>query len=150
MTSLPRFKRAGPVVCGGLMGLAIWFGAPELSSRLDAQSQPVPLGYGAAQAEQGQSAYVEHCASCHGQNMDDGPFAPPLKVFLSPTCFLQLCVDYALGFLLGRFPNLPPVMQKGFEFLSVLSGTANFHSVLEFFAAAGVSFGVPCSPSCQY
>jgi len=66
-------------VCGGLFGLALWFDVPELSSRLDAQAQPEPLGYGAAQAEQGQAAYAEHCASCHGQFLDDGAFAPPVR-----------------------------------------------------------------------
>lgn len=78
MTSMRRVKRRGLVVCGGLFGLATWFGAPELSSRIDAQPLPPPLSYTATQAEQGQSAYVEHCASCHGQNMDDGAFGPPL------------------------------------------------------------------------
>src|SRR5262245_4628060 len=79
MTLLPRLKRLGPLVCGGLFGLALWFDVPELSSRLDAQAQPEPLGYGAAQAEQGQAAYAEHCASCHGQFLDDGAFAPPVR-----------------------------------------------------------------------
>ena len=79
MRSIPRLKLKGPLVCGGLLGLAIWVGAWELSSRIDAQSLSAPLSYTEAQAERGQSAYVEHCASCHGQNMDDGAFAPPLK-----------------------------------------------------------------------
>jgi len=33
----------------------------------------------AAQATQGQSAYAQNCASCHGASLDDGEFAPPLK-----------------------------------------------------------------------
>ncbi len=33
----------------------------------------------AAQATAGQSAYVQNCAGCHGQNLDDGQFAPPVK-----------------------------------------------------------------------
>lgn len=33
----------------------------------------------AAQAEQGKSAYTLNCAGCHGQNLDDGEFAPPVK-----------------------------------------------------------------------
>jgi alcohol dehydrogenase (cytochrome c) len=66
-------------VYGGLLGLAIWFGAWELPSRTDAQALPAPLDYTQAQAQQGQAVYLEHCASCHGQNLDDGAFGPPLK-----------------------------------------------------------------------
>ena len=33
----------------------------------------------AAQATEGQSAYSQNCAACHGVNFDDGQFAPPVK-----------------------------------------------------------------------
>ncbi len=33
----------------------------------------------AAQATEGQSAYSQNCAACHGVNLDDGEFAPPVK-----------------------------------------------------------------------
>ena len=33
----------------------------------------------AAQQTAGQAAYAQNCASCHGANLDDGEFAPPLK-----------------------------------------------------------------------
>src|SRR5580704_1544681 len=33
----------------------------------------------AAQATDGQSAYSQNCTGCHGQNLDDGQFAPPVK-----------------------------------------------------------------------
>jgi alcohol dehydrogenase (cytochrome c) len=79
MTSIPRLKLGGPVVCGGLAGLVIWWGASQLLSQIEAQALPTPLSYTAAQADRGQPAYAEHCASCHGQNLDDGAFAPPLK-----------------------------------------------------------------------
>ena len=79
MTSIPRLNSGGTFVCGGLAGLAIWWGASPLASQIEAQSLPTPLSYTAAQAEQGQSAYLEYCASCHGQTMDDGAFAPALK-----------------------------------------------------------------------
>jgi PQQ-dependent dehydrogenase (methanol/ethanol family) len=78
MKSLRRVPWPGRLVCGSLLGLAI-SAAVEMSRPVDAQSQRTPVSYTQAQAEQGQSAYVEHCASCHGENMDDGAFAPPLK-----------------------------------------------------------------------
>ncbi len=33
----------------------------------------------AAQAAQGKTAYAQNCESCHGANLDDGQFGPPLK-----------------------------------------------------------------------
>ncbi len=45
---------------------------------LGAQSLALPT-YTAAQASQGKVVYDRSCASCHGQNLDDGEFAPPLK-----------------------------------------------------------------------
>ncbi len=35
--------------------------------------------YAIAQAEAGKTPYAERCASCHGANFDDGPFAPALR-----------------------------------------------------------------------
>jgi len=48
-----------------------------IAALVHAQS-PQPT-FTAAQAEQGKSAYALNCASCHGQNLDDGEFAPPVK-----------------------------------------------------------------------
>ena len=66
---------------GILMGLASWLGVLELGGRIDlaAQSQPMPLSYTEEQASEGRSAYLEYCVTCHGENMDDGEFAAPLK-----------------------------------------------------------------------
>ncbi len=38
-----------------------------------------PLAFTPAQATEGQSAYAQNCSGCHGQNLDDGEFAPPVK-----------------------------------------------------------------------
>jgi alcohol dehydrogenase (cytochrome c) len=53
-------------------------GAAYLSGALSAQSLATP-NFTAAQAAQGRAAYERSCASCHGTNLDDGEFAPPLK-----------------------------------------------------------------------
>ncbi len=37
------------------------------------------IGFTEQQATRGQAAYMESCAACHGPNLDDGQFAPPLK-----------------------------------------------------------------------
>ena len=38
-----------------------------------------PVSFTAPQAERGKSAYNDNCASCHGGNLDDGQFGPPVK-----------------------------------------------------------------------
>jgi len=38
-----------------------------------------PVSYTAAQADLGKAVYSKACASCHGAELDDGEFAPPLK-----------------------------------------------------------------------
>jgi mono/diheme cytochrome c family protein len=49
-----------------------------LSKPLDAQGLAIP-SYTDAQAVQGKAAFDRSCASCHGANLDDGEFGPPLK-----------------------------------------------------------------------
>jgi alcohol dehydrogenase (cytochrome c) len=41
-------------------------------------SGPRPPSYTSAQAEQGKATYAQSCARCHGANLDDGEFGPPL------------------------------------------------------------------------
>src|ERR1043166_1735976 len=43
-----------------------------------AQSLASPT-FTTAQATRGKDLYGQNCASCHGANVDDGEFAPPLK-----------------------------------------------------------------------
>ena len=61
-------KRYTTVLLGGIVGLC--------ASLAQAQA---PVSYTAAQADLGKSAYNKACASCHGAELDDGEFAPPLK-----------------------------------------------------------------------
>jgi alcohol dehydrogenase (cytochrome c) len=49
-----------------------------LSGSLIAQSLATP-SFTDAQATQGKAAYDRTCVTCHGPNLDDGEFAPPLK-----------------------------------------------------------------------
>ena len=63
----------GIVIAGS--GFAI---AYQVGGSLKAQSLVAP-SFTAAQPTAGQAAYAQNCASCHGANLDDGEFAPPLK-----------------------------------------------------------------------
>ena len=43
------------------------------------QPQRTPASYTIEQADAGLASYLQNCASCHGDNLDVGPFAPPLR-----------------------------------------------------------------------
>ena len=77
MKSRRRSKSLRYLGLGGV--LALLFGVLNPSARIDAQSQTTPLSFTLAQADNGEAAYAEHCASCHGRNLDDGAYGPPLK-----------------------------------------------------------------------
>jgi len=80
---MPTIRRRNPrrhVRLLGVLGLTLSLGVLERSGRLEAQQPQIfPPTFTASQAERGQALYAEHCVSCHGQNLDDGAFAPPLK-----------------------------------------------------------------------
>ena len=64
----------------------------------------------AGQAELGRTAYAENCASCHGPNMTDGQFAPPLK----GPAFLAKWGDAPLtDFLTYVHASMPPANPGG-------------------------------------
>lgn len=67
----------------GLAAVAVIAGGQALSAA-DAPRRTAP-SYLAAQATAGAGLYAKSCASCHGANLDDGQFGPPLRgdTFLS-------------------------------------------------------------------
>ena len=54
------------------------FAAALQFSDISAQSFTSPT-YTTTQATRGKDAYAQNCATCHGANLDDGEFGPPLK-----------------------------------------------------------------------
>jgi alcohol dehydrogenase (cytochrome c) len=67
-----------PIALTAAAGALTFAAALQLSSSLGAQSLATP-NYTAAQAAEGKAAFERSCASCHGPNLDDGEFAPPLR-----------------------------------------------------------------------
>jgi len=63
------------------LSFVVWFAVLTLSWPIDvvAQSEPVAISFTVGQADEGQAAYAQYCAACHGDNMDDGEFGLPLK-----------------------------------------------------------------------
>lgn len=54
-------------------------GAPGEAVAVAQFVQRTPGTYTVEQADAGLAVYQQHCATCHGENLDDGPFAPPLR-----------------------------------------------------------------------
>ncbi len=71
--------RAGLGALGVAAGVLSLLVATASSAAAQAQPRREPATYTAEQADAGFAAYAQHCASCHGENLDDGPFAPPLR-----------------------------------------------------------------------
>ena len=65
-------------MCFTLLAICAFALAWRVPTDVQAQSLASPT-YTPAQATAGRAAYAQSCASCHGANLDDGEFAPPLK-----------------------------------------------------------------------
>src|SRR5262245_39139563 len=52
--------------------------APRATGPVAAQSRAAPV-FTTTQQSAGEAVYRERCESCHGKNLDDGEFGPPLK-----------------------------------------------------------------------
>jgi alcohol dehydrogenase (cytochrome c) len=59
------------------MGAATWIVSAATATRTLFDSGPV--GFTERQAQRGRAAYAKSCASCHGRNLNDGQFGPPMK-----------------------------------------------------------------------
>jgi alcohol dehydrogenase (cytochrome c) len=63
-----------------------------------------PATFTAAQATEGQSAYAQNCAGCHGAGLDDGEFAPPLKGAAFTAQWTGKSVGELFNYLSTRMP----------------------------------------------
>jgi len=107
--------RKSLVVLGiGVLGAAIYY-APQV------QAQGNAAAYTAAQATAGKAAYAQQCASCHGENLDDGEFAPPLK----GAAFLQKyggkAASEVFAVMSGKMPPSSPGSLGGQTYAQVLA-----------------------------
>lgn len=88
---------------------ALWLAVSAPASQVSAQAPALAASYTEAQAEQGRAAYLEHCASCHGSNLDDGAYGPPL----TGNDFRQKWGSRSLDGLLSYMNEKMPPTQPG-------------------------------------
>jgi alcohol dehydrogenase (cytochrome c) len=97
-----RHTLIGAIALGAFCALLV-DGAP----RVRAQALGSPT-YTRDQAARGQTVYTQSCASCHGQNLDDGQFAPPLKGSAFRQAWGARTVDELFTYVSGRMPPGSP------------------------------------------
>jgi alcohol dehydrogenase (cytochrome c) len=93
--------------------------ATRLSVQVDAQLQ-TPT-YTAAQAEAGKAAYTEQCASCHGANLDDGPFGPPVRGVEFQQRWGGRTVDTLHAYITERMPPSAPGSLGDDRYINILA-----------------------------
>ena len=78
-----------------LGALVVFVSAPAVVAGQQQQQQQrrEPASYTAEQADAGFAAYQQRCAVCHGANLDDGPFAPPLRGAVFRDTWLRRSVE---------------------------------------------------------
>lgn len=74
----PRRSVTRLVYAGFMLLTGSPLGYPWARSHVLAQSPATAVTYTETQAEQGGVVYGQQCASCHGTNLDDGAYGPPL------------------------------------------------------------------------
>jgi alcohol dehydrogenase (cytochrome c) len=66
------------------------------------------VSYTAAQAARGRAAYNDNCSSCHGGNLDDGQFGPPVKGAAFRTQWHNQSPSALLTFVSTKMPPSAP------------------------------------------
>ncbi len=85
---------------------------------LDAQSNNNAT-YTAAQASAGRAVYSQSCASCHGPNIDDGEFAPPLKGAAFIQKYTGEPVSELIGYMTSKMPPANPGSLGGVAYTQI-------------------------------
>jgi alcohol dehydrogenase (cytochrome c) len=119
----------GFLVRGAMMAVA----AAYLSS-LSLAGQPAALEqtatFTAAQAALGRAAYDRDCASCHGANLDDAEFAPPVKGSAFSSNWAGQSIASLLTYLRTTMPSDRPGQLSEVEYTRILAYILQANGVL--------------------
>jgi alcohol dehydrogenase (cytochrome c) len=67
-----------------------------------------PVSTTVAQSNRGKSVYDDNCASCHGANLDDGQFGPPLRGSAFKARWSSQSVDVLYTYIAAKMPPSTP------------------------------------------
>ncbi|MCC6202758.1 MAG: cytochrome c [Gammaproteobacteria bacterium] len=79
------------------------------------------LSYTAAQAEHGRALYRQHCASCHGNRLNDGQFGTPLKGSFFRSRWRGKTSAELLAFAVTQMPPAQPKLLSEQDHADVLA-----------------------------
>lgn len=86
---------------------AIGFSILTAGAFWNAHAQSTP-SFTAAQSDAGRAAYTQSCSSCHGDNLDDGRFAPGLRGTEFRTRWSEKTLDDLFAFMREKMPPEHP------------------------------------------
>ncbi len=98
-----RQNRSTTIWFGMLAAAAMGMLGVQLAVHLQAQALTAP-SFTPAQVTAGQATYRQSCASCHGANLDDGEFAPPIR----GAEFRQAWFGRSADILFEKIESMPP------------------------------------------
>jgi len=104
--SAPWTTRLGRLVRVGCAAAAMWaLGGPAGAQTLFDSGN---VSFTAMQASRGRTAYAESCAACHGPNLNDGQFAPPVKGSAFRAHWHDQSPEALLAMITKRMPPASP------------------------------------------
>ena len=86
-----------------------------------ASPQRVSPAFTAAQAARGQKIYATNCAECHGNSLDDGEFAVPLKGPVFAQHWSQAALDGPYTIMTTQMPPTNPGSLPAQSYVDVLA-----------------------------
>src|SRR5580698_1032069 len=92
----------GAALCSWLIDLSVLAQAPGFFSGGPAVNITV------AQSNRGKSVYDDNCASCHGANLDDGEFGPPLRGSAFKARWSSQSADALYSYIAAKMPPSAP------------------------------------------
>ena len=95
-------KRVLPALLAAAVWLVLWAARPGVAQGPGPEATPAQ--FTAGQADRGRAEYERSCASCHGSNLDDGGFGPPLTGAPFRDAWAGHTVERLFSFLRGSMP----------------------------------------------
>ena len=90
-------------------GAALWLtGLGVLAQEQNFFTSGPGVSLTAPQASRGKAVYDDNCANCHGANLDDGEFGPPLRGSAFKSRWSSQSADALFSFIAARMPPSAP------------------------------------------
>src|ERR1700733_4651683 len=95
--------------CVLLSGAALWLTGVGLQAQEQSFfTSGVTVNLTAPQASRGKAVYDDNCASCHGANLDDGEFGPPLRGPAFKARWSSQSADALYSYIAAKMPPSAP------------------------------------------